>query len=129
VAYDIGKPHRFDIVVFHATPTKDFIKRVIGLPGDHIEYRNDTLYVNGKPIPEPYLKPYKAQVQGNLTYDFKLQDTAVGQKTVPKGELFVMGDNRRRSKDSRIIGAVPIKEIVGKVDLQFWPLDDFHVIH
>lgn len=120
VAYNIGKPHRFDIIVFHATPTKDFIKRVIGLPGEHIAYRNDTLYVDGKPVPEPYLKPYKKRVQGNLTYNFKT--------TVPKGDLFVMGDNRRRSKDSRIIGPVPISKVVGKVDLQFWPLSDFQLI-
>ncbi|HET7657843.1 MAG TPA: signal peptidase I [Bacillales bacterium] len=121
VAYDIGKPHRFDIIVFHATPTKDFIKRVIGLPGDHIVYRNDTLYVNGNATPEPYLKPYKKQVKGNLTYDFST--------TVPKGCLFVMGDNRRRSKDSRIIGPVKISSVVGKVDLQFWPLSKFHIVH
>lgn len=121
VAYDIGKPHRFDIIVFHATPTKDFIKRVIGLPGDQIKYRNDTLYVNGKALPEPYLKAYKKKVQGNLTYNFST--------TVPKGDLFVMGDNRRYSKDSRIIGPVPIKKVVGKVDLQFWPLSDFHIVH
>lgn len=120
VAYNIGKPHRFDIIVFHATPTKDFIKRVIGLPGDHIKYRHDTLYVNGKPIPEPYLKSLKEKTKGNLTYNFST--------TVPKGDLFVMGDNRRRSEDSRIIGPVPINKVVGKVVLQFWPFKDFHII-
>ncbi|HEX7066256.1 MAG TPA: signal peptidase I [Bacillales bacterium] len=129
LAYDIGEPERFDVIVFHATETKDFIKRVIGLPGEHIEYHNDTLYVDGKPIPEPYLKPYKKQLQqGELTYDFTLQETPVGQKTVPEGELFVMGDNRRRSKDSRIIGAVPMEDVVGEVVLQFWPISDFHIV-
>lgn len=128
LAYNIGEPERFDIIVFHATPTKDFIKRVIGLPGEHIEYHNDTLYVDGKPVPEPFLKVKKQRTQGNLTYDFKLQETAVGQKTVPEGTLFVMGDNRRRSKDSRIIGAVPMDEVVGEAVLQFWPLSDFQVM-
>ena len=51
--------NRFDIIVFHATEEKDYIKRIIGLPGDQIEYRNDTLYVNGKPYKEPYLDEYK----------------------------------------------------------------------
>ncbi|HET7522277.1 MAG TPA: signal peptidase I [Bacillales bacterium] len=125
VAYEIGEPERFDIVVFHATEKKDFIKRVIGLPGEHIEYHDDVLYVDGEPVPEPFLKPYKKKVQGNYTYDFTLEETAVGQKTVPEGELFVMGDNRRRSKDSRIIGTIPIEEVVGEAAVQFWPLEDF----
>lgn len=58
-SYKIGDPDRFDIIVFHATAEKDYIKRIIGLPGDHIEYRNDTLYVNGKAYKEPYLDQYK----------------------------------------------------------------------
>ncbi|HET7629306.1 MAG TPA: signal peptidase I [Bacillales bacterium] len=120
LAYDIGEPHRFDIIVFHATPTKDFIKRVIGLPGDHIVYRDDTLYVNGNKVKEPYLQPYKQKTKGDLTRDF--------ETTVPKGDLFVMGDNRLHSKDSRIIGPVEEDDVVGKVVLQFWPLSDFHIV-
>lgn len=66
-SYKIGDPDRFDIIVFHATAEKDYIKRIIGLPGDHIEYRNDTLYVNGKAYKEPYLDQYKKEViDGNL---------------------------------------------------------------
>ncbi len=62
IGYMIGEPNRFDIVVFHAPEGKDYIKRVIGLPGDHIEYKNDQLYINGEPIEEPYLDEYKAQI-------------------------------------------------------------------
>ena len=62
IGYTIGKPDRFDIVVFHAPEQKDYIKRVIGLPGDEVEYRDDVLYINGKPIEEPYLDQYKAEV-------------------------------------------------------------------
>ncbi|HEU5138547.1 MAG TPA: signal peptidase I [Bacillales bacterium] len=120
LAYNVGDPERFDIIVFHATETKDFIKRVIGLPGEHIAYRNDTLYVDGKAIPEPYLQPYKKQVTGDLTQHF--------ETTVPEAYLFVMGDNRRRSKDSRIIGPVPLEDVVGEVVLQFWPIGDFHIV-
>ncbi|MDV2583734.1 signal peptidase I, partial [Alkalibacillus haloalkaliphilus] len=71
LSYNIGEPKRFDIIVFHAPEHKDYIKRVIGLPGDHIEYRNDTLYVNGKAYKEPYLNKYKEEVEdGPLTDDF-----------------------------------------------------------
>src|SRR5437763_449971 len=62
LSYEIGTPHRFDIIVFHAPEGKDYIKRVIGLPGDRIEYKNDTLYVNGKAYKEPYLDEYKKQL-------------------------------------------------------------------
>lgn len=128
LAYDIGEAERFDIVVFHAAGEKDFIKRVIGLPGEHIEYRDDVLYVDGEPIEEPFLQPYKEKVQGKLTGDFALQDTLEGEQTVPEGELFVMGDNRLRSKDSRHIGTVPIDQVVGEAAVQFWPFKDFHFI-
>jgi len=101
----IGEPKRFDIVVFHATENEDYIKRVIGLPGDRIEYIDDTLYINGKPYEEPYLDEYKKKlIDGPLTNSFTLEETPVKSKIVPKGHLFVMGDNRRISKDSRHIG-------------------------
>ncbi|MDR6124200.1 signal peptidase I [Bacillus sp. SLBN-46] len=128
-SYDMGEPKRFDIIVFHAPEKKDYIKRVIGLPGDTIEYKNDTLYVNGKAYKEPYLDEYKKQVQdGPLTDSFTLEETPVGQKTVPKGELFVMGDNRRFSKDSRHIGSVPLSKVIGKTSIVYWPLNDAHIV-
>lgn len=68
LSYKIGEPERFDIVVFHAPEGKDYIKRVIGLPGDRLEYRDDTLYINGKAYDEPYLEEYKKEViDGPLT--------------------------------------------------------------
>ena len=98
------EPERFDIVVFHAPEQKDYIKRVIGLPGDKVEYKNDTLYINGKAYSEPYLDEYKDELNGGaLTDDFTLKDITE-EETVPEGEIFVMGDNRRFSKDSRHIG-------------------------
>lgn len=123
--YKISEPKRFDIIVFHADEEHDYIKRIIGLPGDHIEYKDDTLYVNGKAYNEPYLDEYKNELpEGSLTPDFTLEETAVGKKTVPEGHLFVMGDNRRYSKDSRHIGAVPIKEVLGDTNLVYWPLEE-----
>ncbi|USK92139.1 signal peptidase I [Rossellomorea marisflavi] len=125
----IGDPKRFDIVVFHAKEQQDYIKRVIGLPGDTIEFKNDTLYVNGKAYDEPYLDDQKMARAGDLTEPFKLEDTAVGQKTVPEGTVFVMGDNRQNSEDSRMIGAIPMDQIVGKTNLIYYPFKDFKIIH
>lgn len=128
IAYKIGEPERFDIVVFHATEEKDYIKRVIGLPGDTIEYKEDTLYINGTAYEEPYLTEYKNQViDGPLTEPFTLEEIT-GETTVPEGEVFVMGDNRRYSKDSRHIGTVEISEILGKTSLVYWPIEDFGLV-
>ncbi|MEH7386388.1 signal peptidase I [Bacillus sp. JJ1521] len=125
----IGEPKRFDVVVFHATGDKDFIKRVIGLPGDRIEYKNDTLYINGEPYDEPYLDKSKQVVKdGPLTYSFTLRETPVGSDVVPEGHLFVMGDNRRNSMDSRHIGAIPIEKIVGKTNVVVWPIKEIKII-
>jgi signal peptidase I len=128
LSYKIGTPKRFDIIVFHAEEGKDYIKRVIGLPGDHIEYKNDTLYINGKAYKEPYLDKYKKQlIDGPLTEPFTLEEIT-GKKTVPKGYLFVMGDNRRFSKDSRHIGFIPMEKVVGKANIVYWPLSDARII-
>ncbi|MGM0890105.1 MAG: signal peptidase I [Bacillota bacterium] len=125
----IGEPKRFDIIVFHAPENKDYIKRVIGLPGDRIEYKDDILYVNGKAYEEPYLDEYNKQnMFGPLTESFTLKDTPVGSETVPKGQLFVMGDNRRQSKDSRHIGAVPMEKVVGSTKIVYWPIKKINII-
>ncbi|MGR3764130.1 signal peptidase I [Rossellomorea sp. NS-SX7] len=124
----LGEPERFDIVVFHANEKQDYIKRVIGLPGDKIEYKNDILYVNGKAYKEPYLDDQKETIEGDLTKSFTLEDTAVRQATVPQGHVFVMGDNRQNSTDSRMIGAIPIEEIVGTTNVVFYPLKDMRII-
>jgi signal peptidase I len=128
IVYHISEPKRYDIVIFHATPTEDYVKRVIGLPGDKIEYKNDVLYVNGKKVPEPYLNPYKSKLtSGDLTQNFTLKKET-GSTTVPKGKLFVMGDNRRNSVDSRIFGFVDMTKVVGKVDLRYWPLNEISLV-
>lgn len=125
----IGEPKRFDIVVFHAPEGKDYIKRVIGLPGDHIEYKNDQLYINGEPIAEPYLDKYKSELtEGTLTQDFSLQDIDPTLEVVPEGYLFVMGDNRRFSKDSRHIGVISKDKIIGKTSVVFWPLSEMKIV-
>lgn len=127
--YKVGDIQRFDIVVFHAPEKKDYIKRVIGVPGDTLEYKNDQLYINDKKVNETYLQDYKNQIVdgGTLTEDFSLLDYT-GKKIIPKGYYFVMGDNRRNSKDSRHIGLVSEEKIVGKASVVFWPIENFGTI-
>lgn len=128
LSYKIGEPQRFDIVVFHAPEQKDYIKRVIGLPGDHVEYKNDILYINGEPIDEPYLEEAKTEIlDAPLTFNFELEEQ-LDQKRVPEGHLFVMGDNRRFSKDSRSIGFISLEEVIGKTNVVYWPISDFQFI-
>ncbi|MBP2240107.1 signal peptidase I [Cytobacillus eiseniae] len=127
-SYKIGNPDRFDIIVFHAPENKDYIKRVIGLPGDRVEYKDDTLFINGKAYEEPYLDDYKSQViDGPLTEPFTLEEK-IGSETVPEGHLFVMGDNRRYSKDSRHIGTVPMEKVLGNTGIIYWPIEDIRLV-
>lgn len=129
VSYKISDIKHEDIIVFHAPEKKDYIKRVIGLPGDTLQYKNDILYRNDKAVKESYLVDFKAAIQdgGTLTEDFKLEDYT-DKKVIPKGYVFVMGDNRRNSKDSRHIGLVPENKIIGKTSLVFWPLDQVGIV-
>jgi signal peptidase I len=90
------------------TPQSEFIKRVIGVGGDTVEARDGTLYVNGEAIEEPYLPSYA------FTSDFDLVE-------VPEGELFVMGDNRSDSVDSRSFGSIPADDVVGRAFIVMWP--------
>ncbi|AST92075.1 MULTISPECIES: signal peptidase I [Sutcliffiella] len=127
IGYKIGKPDRFDIVVFHATADKDYIKRIIGLPGDEVQYRNDVLYINGEPFEEPYLDEYKNGVDGLLTENFTLEEIT-GSKVVPEGHIFVLGDNRRYSRDGRHIGTIPLEEVLGKTNIVYWPLKEIRKV-
>jgi signal peptidase I len=117
-SYVFNEPERGDIVVFHVPNSEDYIKRVIGLPGETIEMRADQLFINDKPVDEPYLAAYKStynEIGKYLTEDF-------GPVTIKEGHLFVMGDNRRNSSDSRSIGAISADQMIGKVAIRIWPL-------
>ena len=127
IGYQVGELHRFDVVVFHANEEEDYVKRIIGLPGDTVEYKDDKLYINGEYQEEPYLEKYKKEMVGTkLTGDFTVEEIT-GKQTVPKGKVFVLGDNRRSSMDSRYFGFVNQEQIVGKVNLRYWPLNEFDV--
>lgn len=130
----IGEPKRGDILVFRwpPNPAVDFIKRVIGLPGDHVSYIDKTLYVNGQKIPQTFLKDTEAQGEDNSVWDAKEYNEnllGVNHKIilnplrasrdyediiVPPNMYFVMGDNRDDSADSRYWGFVPAENMVGK---------------
>lgn len=113
---------RGDIIVFRRPPAEDcggppvpdLVKRVVGLPGERISDRHDQLYVTGKPLKEPWL-PKGPQAR----------TTTFGPVTIPKGDYFVMGDNRVNSCDSRMWGPVKRSYIVGKVVFIIWPLSQF----
>ncbi len=127
IGYEFGSISRFDIIVFHANNGNDYVKRVIGLPGDDISYRQDRLYVNGEYIEEPYLHAAREPVLGQKsTGDFTLSDVTDSEK-VPEGQLFVLGDNRINSLDSRHFGFVAIENVVGKVNIRYWPIEDFYL--
>lgn len=118
----IHKLDHFDLVVFHAPGTKeDYIKRVIGLPGDTVEMKDDQLFINGKAFDEPYIEENKEKIfkDQKLTEDFEV--------TVPEGQLFVLGDNRRNSTDSRIIGCIDESSVVGKVEFRFFPFNSIGI--
>ncbi len=103
---------RFDVVVFSYGNDR-LIKRIIGLPGETIEYKNNKLYVDGKYVEEPFLK------NNQETNDFKLKK--IGITKIPKSNYFVLGDNRTNSTDSRIIGTIPKDYIQGKTDFVIFP--------
>lgn len=127
IGYQIGDLNRFDVIVFHANEDEDYVKRLIGLPGDKVEYRDDQLYINGKKYEEPYLEKYREEAMGGrLTGDFTLFELT-GEKTVPKDKIFVLGDNRLGSRDSREFGFISVEQVVGKVNLRYWPMDKMAV--
>ena len=124
--YHFRSPRRGEIIVFN-TPTAaaeaacnasgTFVKRLIGLPGDTITYKQNVLYANGRVIKEPYIKRGR-------------QGGRQGTWQVPRGDYFFMGDNRKESCDSRAWGPVPRKNIIGEVFMTYWPPNriSFHAI-
>jgi signal peptidase I len=117
VAYLFGSPQRGDVVIFKypCDPTKNYVKRVVGLPGDTVEIRQGQLLVNGNLLDEPY----KLMVAHG---DY-------GPEQVHPGMLFVLGDNRDQSNDSRYWGELPLQNVQAKALLLYWPPSRWHVIN
>ena len=127
LAYRRSEPMRGDVVVFRSDEPsgKEFIKRVIGLPGDTVELREGAVYIDGQPLAEPWLPI--------------VDESDFPPYQVPLGHYFVLGDNRANSNDSRVFGtgygtqgfeehAVPEQLIVGKVWLSVWPMDTWGIV-
>ena len=147
---EVGEPHRGDVGVFRypRNPRTDYIKRLVGLPGDHIAYHDKVLYVNGKPMPQKPVGWYQAvgsgaRMQGSYELIENLDGVkhhilvnpnvpdfppgcnvlAGGEITVPEGHYFMMGDNRDNSNDSRCWGFVPEENLVGKAFMIWLSID------
>jgi signal peptidase I len=122
LAYHVHDIHRGDVVVFHRPPNWNvsqnlLVKRVIGLPGDTLSERSGNVLVNGLPLAEPYVNDACTSGTSNLA-----------EVTVPQGQVFVLGDNRCDSEDSRIFGAVPKSDVIGRAFIIIWPLGRLHWI-
>jgi signal peptidase I len=120
LSYDFHGVHRGDLVVFGRPPRDvgepgitDLVKRIIGLPGEHISSRGNQVLINGRVLREPWL-PRNDQL-----------GQPIEPQVIPKGEYFVMGDNRADSLDSRSFGPIPASLIVGRVVARVWPLSAF----
>lgn len=116
LAYRLGDFQRGDVIIFHypKQPDEDYIKRVIGLPGDMVKIEDGRVVVNGQVLNEPYIASPPTY---NSTW------------TVPEGQVFVLGDNRNRSSDSHSWGFVPVDLVVGKALVVYWPLDDLKILN
>jgi signal peptidase I len=121
VSYHLHDIHRGDVVVFERPPNvpdngiKDLIKRVVGLPGDTLEAKDGSVYVNGKVLREPYL-------------DDGMQTVNLARQKVPADHIFVMGDNRVNSEDSRVFGAIDEDLVVGRAFVLVWPITQVHTL-
>jgi len=130
LSYRLHDIHRGDVVVFDRVTTDgtavqhdDLIKRVIGLPGDTVSISKCVVSVNGKPTDEPYLNDYDL-AQDNLDDRCRIPEMAL--TAVEDGHIFVMGDNRPQSFDSRMFGTIDEKLVVGRAFVIIWPVGSFH---
>jgi signal peptidase I len=116
ISYRLHGPRRGDIVVFSMPQQSEelLIKRIIGLPGEEVEIRDGTVIIDGTPLDEPYLSQ---ETRGRY-----------GPEVVPPLHVFVLGDNRSFSNDSRAFDAVPIEDILGRAWLSYWPFEDLGVV-
>lgn len=121
IVYPFHPPQRGDIVVLHPPVErgKPYIKRVIGLPGERLSIHDGAVYINGERLEEPYLNGLTTSWSGTL-----------GQQeiTIPEGQVYVLGDNRSNSSDSRAFGPIDIDQIIGRAWIAYWPKDDIGIL-
>ena len=128
--YEFREPKRGEVIVFLAPEGKDYIKRIVGLPGERVKVIGDDVYINGTLIEEAYIQEEvdKAREAGG-SYNNGFY-SATEELIVPKDSLFVLGDNRPHSEDSRSVnvGFVPYDNIVGRAEFVYWPLKSFRIV-
>jgi signal peptidase I len=113
----MGGPQRGDVIVFEPPnrPGEDYVKRIIGLPGETVEIRTGQVFINGQPLVEPFQPTPGSYTMPNLV-------------VVPHDQVFVLGDNRNNSNDSHNWGTLPVEKIVGRAWLSYWPPDEWGII-
>ncbi|MCE7898317.1 MAG: signal peptidase I [bacterium] len=123
ISYRISSPKRGDVIVFHSPQDSgtDFIKRIVGVPGDLVMVKDGHFYLNGTRLDEEYINDPGKVAPGRF-----LREGATAE--VPNGQYLVMGDNRLHSSDSREWGFVPRTNIVGRAFFRYWPVDVFGII-
>jgi signal peptidase I len=133
VDYYFHSPERGDVVVFHATPAgepnKDFIKRIVGLPGETVAVHNGTVYINGRALDDSYT-PIRPSYNFPLACPRPSGPAHWCAERIPKNDYFVLGDNRNDSEDSHIWQLtpwLPRSDIIGKAWVSYWPLTDLHM--
>ncbi len=121
IVYPFHPPQRGDIVVLHPPVDngKPYIKRVIALPGERLSIHDGSVHINGERLDEEYLNGVATTWSGSIGQE---------EITIPEGQVFVMGDNRNNSTDSRIFGPIEIDEIIGKAWISYWPTDRLDIL-
>ena len=123
VEYKLRSPNRGDVVIFKSPRNKDvdYIKRIIGKPGDRVMLKEGTFYVNGTKVEESYLASGTYISQGSFLREGS-------EIIVPKGQYFLVGDNRGHSSDSREFGTIPLEDFIGRAFLRYWPFSQAGLI-
>ncbi|MGI5897914.1 MAG: signal peptidase I [Candidatus Dojkabacteria bacterium] len=122
ITYKVKKPERGDVIIFKYSETQDFIKRIIGLPGDKVMLKDGKMYINGKQLDESDYLSSSIYTNGG---DFLKEGQEI---TVPEGEYFVCGDNRPHSSDSRVFGPISLGRIKGKAWIVYFPFSQFRIV-
>lgn len=123
ISYKMRSPERGEVIIFKAprNPDVDYIKRIIGLPGERVKVQNGTVYVNDQAVKETYLQDLTSLFPGSM-----MQEGV--EISIPDGSYFVLGDNRPHSSDSREFGPIQANLIIGRAVIRYWPFPQFAVL-
>ena len=123
MSYKFGEVKRNDIIAFNDSQSKYLVKRVIGLPGERIDYKDNILYINN----EPYTETFLGENVVTTNFDMELIK-GCENGTIPEEHYLVLGDNRGNSMDSRELGVISKDDIIGKTSIRIWPISNFGIV-